>query len=461
MTKEAKKMDTHRLRVFYPKENVSVRKGVTPCVIGRHVEIDTEALEDYCFQRVTSHEYELALLAGIVAFADRTFRRKISEGWARRIEITIPVGEPAFWNKTKSALLEALEFLTGDCWEINFESRRSKLDQLKQDILSLGSGKFIVVPFSNGLDSYAQSRLLKLQSEITPIRITAKNHGVAGSRDWIPEDDGSRHRRISIPVNFQTDPHPEPSYRSRTFVFNVFAGIAAHLSKAEAIFIPENGQGALGPSLVPFGSESPQRGSHPGFTRRMSLFFKTIWDEPIKIEHPQIWLTKGEVLQKLKKENLLGNWQTTRSCPRDQRNVNLNHKLVQCGICSGCMLRRMSVFAAGLEENVDTYLWQDLSANSLQSSMHPSAGRKTTNNDSDIARHAVIALAELSQMADASPDDPVIAQNVFEICDGVGKNYQLALSQLQHLLNTHKSEWTQYVNGCGSSSWINADVRDL
>ena len=461
MTKEAKNMDVHRLRVFYPKENASVRKGETPCVIGRHVEIDTEALEDYCFQRVTSREYELALLAGIVAFADRTFRRKFSEGWARRIEITMPVGEPEFWNKTKSALLEALEFLTGDNWEINFVARQSQLNQLKQDILSLGSGKFVVVPYSNGLDSYAQSQLLKLQSEISPIRITAKNHSIDGSRDWITDPDGTRYRRISIPVKLKPVPHPEPSYRTRSFVFSVFTGIAAHLSKAEAIYIPENGQGALGPSLVPFGSESPQRGSHPGFTRRMSLFFKTIWDESIKIEHPQIWLTKGEVLQRLKKENLLGSWQKTRSCPRDQRNVNLSHKWVQCGVCSGCMLRRMSAFAAGLEENGDSYLWPDLSANSLQSSMHPSAGRKTTNNDSDIAQHAVIDLAELAQMADASPDDSVIAQNVFEICGGVGKNYQLALSQLQHLLNTHKSEWTRFVNGCGSSSWINAAVRDL
>jgi 7-cyano-7-deazaguanine synthase in queuosine biosynthesis len=461
MTKDEKQMRTNRLRVFSPKERISIRRGEVACVIGKHVEIDTEALENYCFQRVTRRECELALLAGIVAFADRTFRRKLSEGWARRIEIIIPVGEPDFWNRTKHHLHEALEYLTGDCWEINFESQRVQFDELKQDILSLGSGKFIVVPYSNGLDSYAQSQLLKLRHDIFPIRITAKNQNIAGSRDWITEVNGTKYRRISIPVKFQTDPHPEPTYRTRTFVFNVFAGLAAHLSKAEAIFIPENGQGALGPSLVPFGSESPQRGSHPGFTRRMSQFFNSIWEDPIKIEHPQIWQTKGEVLQKLKKENLLGNWQTTRSCPRDQRNVNLNHKAVQCGICSGCMLRRMSIFSAGLVESDDTYLWQDLSANSLQSSMHPSAGRETTNNDSDIARHAIIALAELAQMADAPVDDPIIAQNTFEICGDIGKNYQQVSAQLQRLLNTHKSEWMKFVDSCGKSSWVYADVQDL
>lgn len=461
MTKGAKKSDTNCLRVFYPKENVSIRKGETPCIIGRHVEIDTEALENYCFQRVTSREYELALLAGIVAFADRTFRRKYSQGWSRRIEITVPVGDPEFWNKTKSSLHEALEFLTGDCWEIQFESRRVPVDKLKQDILSLGSGKYVVVPYSNGLDSYAQSQLLKLQGGISPIRITAKNRSIAGSRDWITEADGTRYRRISIPVKFKTDPHPESSYRTRSFVFCVFTGIAAHLSKAEAIFIPENGQGALGPSLVPFGSESPQRGAHPGFTRRMNLLFKTIWEEPITIDHPQIWFTKGEVLQKLKNEKLLGNWEATRSCPRDQRNVSLNHKSVQCGVCSGCMLRRMSAFAAGLEEDGDSYLWRDLKASSLQSSMHPMAGRKTTDNDSDIARHAVIALAELARKADASANDSVIAQNVFEICGGVDASYQKGLSKLQHLLNTHKTEWKKFVDGCGPLSWISADVRDL
>ncbi len=461
MTKAANALDVNRLRVFYPKENVSIRKGEIPCIIGRDVKIDTEALENYCFQLVTSNEYELALLAGIIAFADRTFRRKLSQGWSRRIEIIIPVGDPEFWNKTKSALHEALEFLTGDCWEIQFASRRAQLDQMKQDILSLGSGRFVVVPYSNGLDSYAQSQLLKLQPEISPIRITAKNRSITGSPDWITESDGTRHRRISIPVKFITDPHPEPSYRTRSFVFCVFTGIAAHLSRAEAIFIPENGQGALGPSLVPFGSESPQRGSHPGFTRRMIRFFNTIWDEPIKIEHPQIWFTKGEVLKRLKNEQLLGHWETTRSCPRDQRNVNLNRKSVQCGVCSGCILRRMSAFAAGLEEADDTYLWGDLSADSLQSSMHQSAGRKTTANDSDIARHAVIAMAELAHKADASADDPIIAQSAFEIFGEAGASYPKVISQFQRLLHAHKLEWTQFVKNCGSLSWINADVNYL
>src|ERR1019366_4182651 len=237
MSKIARTLDTNCLRVFYPKENISTRNGQIPCVISRDVEIDIEALENYCFQRVSQTEYELALLAGVVAFADRAFRRKHSQGWARRIEIIMPVGEPEFWNKTKSALHDALDYLTGDCWNIEFVSRRVQLDQLKQDILSLGGGRFVVIPYSNGLDSYAQSQLLKLENGISPIRITAWNRSITGRREWIAEPDGTKYRRVSIPVKYATDSHPEPSYRTRSFVFCVFTGVAAHLSKAEAIQI--------------------------------------------------------------------------------------------------------------------------------------------------------------------------------------------------------------------------------
>ena len=85
---------TYRFRVCTPGDITTPRKGETPCVIGRDVQVDAEALENYCFQLLSEREYELALLAGVIAFADRTVRRLHSEGWARRIEIVMPVQRP-------------------------------------------------------------------------------------------------------------------------------------------------------------------------------------------------------------------------------------------------------------------------------------------------------------------------------------------------------------------------------
>src|SRR5262249_1144592 len=160
--------------------------------------------------------------------------------------IVMPVKDPHLWNQTetKAALVDVLEFLTGDSWEFEFVARRASWNKSRQNILPLGSGQFVVVPYSAGLDSFAQSQLLKLEANrITPIRVTAWNRSISGCREWLSDSDGSKYRRVSIPVRVSTGNHPEPSYRTRSFLFLVFAGIAAHLAQAESIVIPENGQG--------------------------------------------------------------------------------------------------------------------------------------------------------------------------------------------------------------------------
>ena len=65
-----------------------------------------------------------------------------------------------------------------------------------------------------------------------------------------------------------------------------------------------------------------------------------------------------------------GSWRDTKSCWRNARWSALNGKLVQCGICAACMLRRMSVHAAGLVEDLGTYICADLSAPSLREAVH-------------------------------------------------------------------------------------------
>lgn len=455
---------TNSLRVCSVGERPALHKGEILCTIGRDVEIDLEALEDYCFQLISDEEYELVLLAGVIAFADRTVRRVRTQGWCRRFRIVMPVSDPHRWNQleTQAALRDALEYLTGDCWDFDFIGRPDSWNKARQNILPLGSGQFVVVPYSAGLDSFAQSQLLKLDAKcVTPIRITAWNRSISGCREWMSDSDGSKYRRVSIPVKVLTGNHPEPSYRTRSFLFLVFAGIAAKLARAKSIVIPENGQGSLGPSLVPFGAESPQRGSHPAFTRRLARFFEALWSEPITFEHPQLWWTKGEVLLRLKKEGLIDGWQNSKSCPRDRRDVTLGGRDVQCGVCSGCLLRRMSAFTAGLSEDERTYLWSKLDADSLEAAMDPKANRKTRKNDFDIASHGVLAMAELANVGTSPHVDSVIDQGVFELSDKQVGDVQVVASRLRRLLLAHQNEWNQFTNHLSPRSWINSNLGNL
>ncbi|WP_299783115.1 hypothetical protein [uncultured Roseobacter sp.] len=45
----------------------------------------------------------------------------------------------------------------------------------------------------------------------------------------------------------------------------------------------------------------------------------------------------------------------------------MNQQLRQCGVCAACMLRRLSLHAAGYDEPSDRYVWEDLGAKDFRS----------------------------------------------------------------------------------------------
>lgn len=42
------------------------------------------------------------------------------DNWQREIRIKVPVSDPLLWNNRKQIIIEALDFLTGDEWNIEF-----------------------------------------------------------------------------------------------------------------------------------------------------------------------------------------------------------------------------------------------------------------------------------------------------------------------------------------------------
>ncbi len=68
----------------------------------------------------------------------------------------------------------------------------------------------------------------------------------------------------------------ESSARSRGFKFAVLSGLAAYLAKANKVFVPESGQGALGPAIVTVGQAYEDFRNHPRFTKKMSAFLKAL-----------------------------------------------------------------------------------------------------------------------------------------------------------------------------------------
>ena len=142
----------------------------------------------------------------------------------------------------------------------------------------------------------------------------------------------------------------------------MLSGIAAYLSKAQTIFVPESGQGALGPALVPVGQAYSDYRNHPLFTGRMTVLLEALFGQKVHFKFPRLWFTKAETLTEYLKASKHAEWSTTRSCWQDNRHVSVDGKRRQCGICAACMLRRLSIHAAGLEEAKETYVWENLKA---------------------------------------------------------------------------------------------------
>jgi hypothetical protein len=71
-------------------------------------------------------------------------------GWSRYFKVYIPVVDEKKWTLLKNAIEQALSFLSGDKWEINFRERKSTFEvqtKIKEKIKS-------VCLFSGGLDSF-------------------------------------------------------------------------------------------------------------------------------------------------------------------------------------------------------------------------------------------------------------------------------------------------------------------
>jgi hypothetical protein len=78
-----------------------------------------------------------------------------------------------------AALVDVLEFLTGDKWNIEFTPRRKPQDISRQAYLPIPAGITTIIPFSDGIDSRAVSALKEkeLGNRLCRVRLGPKREG--------------------------------------------------------------------------------------------------------------------------------------------------------------------------------------------------------------------------------------------------------------------------------------------
>lgn len=446
-------------RVDVVEPDCRTRHGAVRCAIGEHIRFSTEGLQTYFFATWNATAVDLLLVAAAVEFCDR-WKTRPAQGWARAFDLRVPVHDVSRWRDASvhDHLVATLCFVTGDRWQIEFVPRKKAEQPVRQAPLGLPSQVRSIIPYSGGLDSRAVAGLVGADLKDALVRVRLGSSG--------PEEERQRRARqpfTAVPyrVSLRERRTQESSARSRGFKFSAVTGVAAHLAGAHDIIVPESGQGALGPALVVSGQGYADYRNHPAFTVRMESLLDALLGRRIAYRFPRIWNTKGETLAAFAR--LAGpsdRWWEGRSCWQQARQASIGGELRQCGICAACMLRRLSVHAAGLEEPQTGYVWENLRAPTLEEGA--AAGfTQMTGAMRDYAIAGVLHLDHLAALADSPRHAPMVRRVSREVANALHQDAEEAKLGLSNLLQRHRAEWLAFLDWLGPASFVTklASVR--
>ena len=427
------------------------REGAIAAGLGSAINLSIAGLESYFYTGWRPELVDLLVIAAAVEYCDFSVKRP-AWGWARSFDLRVAVHTPDRWSdpEVRNALEEALSFLTGDQWNVSFVQRARAIQRVGQGSLGFDVRDRVIMPYSDGVDSRAVAALVDHAERGGLVRVRLGTKGA----DYRSKDPRER-RFMSVPyqVRFTRGQRVESSARSRGFKFAVITGIAAALANVNRIVVTESGQGALGPILVTVGQSYPDYRVHPAFTQRIEALFEALIGKAPRYEYPRIWSTKGETIAVAQKLASPPNWGNTRSCWQGARQVSFEHKRRQCGVCAACMLRRLSMHAAGIEEPRANYIWEDLSVPEIEKG----AVAGFTLMTPSLREHAIAGVLHLDHLASLSGSD-IHGRAVARVARETGNALRLpaaeAEANLLALLVRHRAEWLEFQESLGPQSFV-------
>ncbi len=342
-------------------------------VAGKHFHLGLDAVEQLFWTNLSPRLLDFLRVAMSVYVADRLGRRKQQSQerrWFRSLRLSVAVQEPEFWESDEvfATLMECLDFLSEDAWDLKFVQDRREQPPHVARFLS-GDNPFAAVPplvclYSGGLDSAAGLGIRIAENPDRPVIPVTVWHQ--------PNQRETVHRQLdALRERYGTSIHPlivkgamvwssdlkgwkpERSQRCRSFLFAAVGAVAAAISEVTKVEVFESGIGAINlPLLAGMVGSRATRGSHPHFFRLMSRLSSLVAGREVAFHLPFIDKTKGQVVRQMGRCGLKDLARSTISCvhyPLRER----PHK--QCGVCPACLFRRQAMLVAGIKESRDTY----------------------------------------------------------------------------------------------------------
>lgn len=421
-------------------------KNIAHARMGSEIKFDQNIFDNYCFDGWRSIHHDLLVLSAAIESADRRWARSVRR-WSRRLHVRLPVIELTIWQdrNIQQQLVDALRHLTGDQWSFDFYQWEGEATQNdRQRPLFLNQNKQFALAYSEGLDSRCVMGLLDENDSAVCVRVAKYK--------VLPKDGERPFDRL--PFEVCVDPSAEDSVRSRGFKFAVITAIAAHLSSVRRIVVPESGQGALGTVLCPLLGVYPDYRNHPTFFRRMEKFINAVLGTGLFYDQPRIWYTKGETISAyFSKGAQLSHILSTRSCWQQRHNVRIGGQVRQCGICAACLLRRMSIHAANIEDSCDAYAISDLKSPTFSGTIAQYESFQPTGTLFEFGYMGARHFQQLAELSNAS--DLILRPYVIELAGALGSSEADIHESLRRLLNQHSSEWHAFTTAAGEQSFLN------
>lgn len=302
--------------------------------------------------------FDFLSIALSVVSADQFISRQAygTNGFQRRIELTIALASPDIWSEVCGMLESILNFLTGDRWALTFEGGGervpTRLDQKGLRKLNTIHTCNAVCLFSGGMDSFMGANQI-LQSE-APLLVSRSPTGDQKCQDALSSLMGNVTRfavNDAPAFGSLSDTDRENSTRGRSLLFLALAvlcasAIRSYKNSIIPIYIPENGFIAINPPLTirRIGANTT-RTAHPHYLHLLTELLRAV-DLPSEITNIYQFETKGEILARTKHNSIIAEHICdTVSCGHWHRNN------IQCGRCWPCLIRRSAMHKAGIDDS--------------------------------------------------------------------------------------------------------------
>lgn len=328
--------------------------------------------------QISPEAQDLVDFSTAILHLDRICLREEREKWVRTIHLKIGLRNPAAFNSIADDLRWALSVLGGDNFTFDITTIRTEQQTRTEGLPEVENWTELtdVALLSGGQDSLTGAARL-FSNGANPLLVRVNTRDKANLTELTNKLRRKFNREpafYSQPVGSPVAPNEgkkarEPSQRLRSFYFLSVGTVLAKSHEIQRLHINENGIMAIHLPLDPARSSTfSTRTAYPQFLHLFQNIMRRWQNHQIEIVNAFALNTKSEVVAECNAMGVTDALEQTVSCAHSatiqqtvKRQRSKNYLMAEeasdlhCGYCFPCLLRRISMWNAGLQTNDVTY----------------------------------------------------------------------------------------------------------